>query len=226
MYVRNKIWQDPILTSQNESVWENTIVFDAEAIDIQLKLMGYGWKPSGSDENLVVLNFGRYNCYYREVGTTPWIKFATVISERDDWSSSSVYRDTFITLGKKDNKKYEIKIIAADGEKFTAWGGSLEGITSGGQFWYNLQMRTDAPYSIRVNDSVSIAEQPWVGFDPTYFDLFEETSIVENAICDVIIGFDIYDTISINDIGTIVMVMQIVPFDTINKTEVVLIEVV
>ena len=104
MYSRFKVWQNPIISSQSESVWENEIVLDIDSVDVRFKLKGYGWKPNASDENLVVLYEGRYSCYYREVGAGTWILFTKVISERATYSDSTVYADTFVELGIVDEK--------------------------------------------------------------------------------------------------------------------------
>ena len=163
MYTRYHVWQDSTIQTITENGWENIIVMGVPSIDFRFKLKGYGWKPSISDTNLVVLHEGRYECYYRERFATTWEKFSTVISERASTDDSTVYKDTFVSLGVVDDKVYEFRIVAVDAQRFASWGGVIEGIESSTQFWHSDKMRSARPYKIQVSDRVKVRERLLVG---------------------------------------------------------------
>jgi len=218
MYRRTKTWQDLIIASQAESGWENTITLNYPCIDFRCVLQGYGWKANASDENLVVNYKGRYDCYYRISGGGAWTKFATVISERAGYSDSNVYKDSYITLGVVAENTYEIKIVAADAEKFTAWGGTLEGISSGGQFWSSGKMRSLKPYEISVSEDIDISEFAYGGKELLEASIYSEVTIVESA--EILVPyFSVYDEVTITENIELIHEHLIDTFESITITE-------
>jgi len=160
MYQRVKKWLDAITpTTKSESGWENTFTIEEkDAIDIRFKLKGYGWKPNASDENLPALEKGSYRIYYRLVGESDWTFLLRAESDRADNSVAQVYRDIGVAVGQRPAGQYEIKIVADKGARFTSWGGSVEGISSGEQFWSNLEVRTKASVLPESSDEVTVTE--------------------------------------------------------------------
>ena len=163
MFTRYHVWQEPAISSTSETDWTNIIVTKYPAIDIRFLLKGYGWKPNPTDENLSILYEGRYDIYYRELGTPPWIKFATVISERASSNVAYVYEDASVALGLSAEKIYELKIVALDGEKFTNWGGVIEGISAGGVFYTDIRMRMKRPIEINIYNNILANEYVILG---------------------------------------------------------------
>ena len=191
MYNREYVWQDSIITSNSESGWENTIILGFPGIDVRFKLIGYGWKTDIDTENESVLYSGKYTCYYREVGEESWVYFTTVISERADQSESNVYKKCFVQIGVISEKTYEIKILAADGEKYQAWedsgDGVVEGVNSGDVFWENVKLRGVIPIRLLPYESISIEEDLNAGVDTislvinetlTLLDYFDDWKII------------------------------------------------
>jgi hypothetical protein len=160
MFKRLKTWLDAIspLVKTN-SGWINTFTTEeTDLIDIRFTLAGYGWKPNPTDQNLKSLEKGSYKISYRLSGSPTWIFLARVEANRAQQDATTVYRDTAFEIGLLDTGKYEVKIEADKGSKFTAWGGTIEGIASGDQFWSNLQVRTLAYRNNLVAQSVTINE--------------------------------------------------------------------
>lgn len=174
MYTRQNVWQDATVQSKAKNEWENIIVMGSPCVDFRVRLRGYGWKPSSSDVNLTVLYEGRYACYYRERYSSTWIKFATVVSERASHVEDKVYEDTYVTLGVVASKIYEIKIVALDGERFDSWGGEVEGIEFGGEFWYSAKARGARPYKVQVSESLVASEVLNVGKSVLDIDIYED----------------------------------------------------
>ena len=160
MYSRLRKWIAAITpTTKAESGWENTFTLEEEdAVDIRFTLTGYGWKPGAGDTSIKSLEKGSYKIYYRLAGSPTWIFHAKVESDRNQDGSSTIYKRVGVALGLQAPGQYEIKIVADKGPKFTAWGGAIEGIVSGGQFWDNLQARVTAYKMAGVNDEITITE--------------------------------------------------------------------
>jgi hypothetical protein len=160
MYKRLKTWLDAITPSvKTTSGWVNTFTTEeSDAVDIRFTLAGYGWKPLPTDTNLKSLEKGSYKISYRVSGSPTWIFHARVDSNRAQQDASTVYRSTAVELGVLASGKYEVRIEADKGSKFTAWGGTIEGIVSGGQFWSGLQVRTLAYQNKDVTQDISINE--------------------------------------------------------------------
>ena len=160
MYQRAKKWIFAVQPSaHNESVWENTFTIEEDGVvDIRFSLEGYGWKENANQENLVSLEKGSYKVYYRINGQPDWTFLSRIESNRAGGSESIVYKSVGCTTGLLTASKYDVKIVADKGAKFTGWGGTLEGIASGGQFWSNLQVRV-RPYHIpSVYDEATVEE--------------------------------------------------------------------
>jgi len=200
MYTRYHVWQEPDIASASETLWENVIVTKFPAIDIRLLLKDYGWKPNPTDENLTILYEGRYEVFYREISTTPWIKFATVISERASTNVGYVYEDASVALGLSPEKIYELKIVAVDGEKFTNWGGTLEGITSGGVFYTDMRMRMIRPIEVGAWDDIAVPDVAVLGKE--YIDLFAYDYLFSFSAVPEMFGItfmEIFDSLSIEE---------------------------
>ena len=160
MYQRLRKWIQAVTpSSKSESGWENIFTTEeGDVVDIRFTLQGYGWKPNASDENIKALEKGSYKIYIRANGDSDWIFLARVESDRAGQQTATVYRNIGFTTGRLEPDKYDIKIVADKGDKFTAWGGSLEGITSGGQFWSALQVRALTYKRAEVADNPSVTE--------------------------------------------------------------------
>lgn len=74
-------------------------------------------------------------------GDSLWTYETIVISERDNYDTSTVYKDTSFSFGLNEHKYYCIKIVALKANLFNSWGGNLEGITAASQFWNSLYVR-------------------------------------------------------------------------------------
>ena len=199
MYTRTKTWQNGIIESKVQSEWENTITFDYPCIDIRFNLEGYGWKANSDDENLTVLYEGRYDLYYRQVGDLNWEYFTTVISERAGYNDDTVYKSTFVQLGVVHELIYEVKIIASDAEKFTNWGGTLEGITDSSQFWTNCWIRATRPFTTIQKESLSITENVFMSIDEWDINVYELVSVGSTVRNLLILDWfsNIYDELSV-----------------------------
>jgi len=160
MYKRTKQWLQAITPSVvSDSGWENTFSLEEDdAVDIRFSLKGYGWKPNASDENLNSLEKGSYKVYYRLSGSGTWLFLARAESNRANQDDTKVYSRTAIATGLLEAGKYEIKIVADKGSKFTAWGGAIEGIASDGRFWENLQVRKFRTKSSGMSDGIGLNE--------------------------------------------------------------------
>jgi len=160
MYKRIRKWIDAISpTAHTESGWENSFTTEEdEAIDIRFTLTGYGWKPNAGDENIKALEKGSYKIYLRENGESTWNLLGRVECDRAGTDASTVYKSVGFATGLLSAGKYDIKIVADKAAKFTAWGGALEGIISGGQFWSGLQVRTFSYRSPSGYDEMAITE--------------------------------------------------------------------
>jgi len=160
MYKRIKRWIQALNpNTHSENGWVNEFTTEeVDVIDIRFKLYGYGWKPNVDDENLSTLEKGSYKISYRINGTSDWTFLARVDSSRAGTDEVTVYKHVGITTGLLQAEKYDIKIEADKGSKFTAWGGSLEGITSGGQFWYDLEVRALAYKILNNYDELAVTE--------------------------------------------------------------------
>jgi hypothetical protein len=165
MYKRTKKWMPAISPSTfSESDWENTFTTEEDDIvDIRFSLKGYGWKPNVSDENLNTLEKGSYRIYYRVSGSGTWLFLARAESNRASQDVVNVYSRTAIATGLIESGKYEIKIVADKGSKFTGWGGAIEGIASGERFWENLQIRSSGVKDALVNEAFSVSENVTIG---------------------------------------------------------------
>ena len=221
MYTRTDTWQNAIIASQSEDEWTNIVTLDYPCIDIRFELLGYGWKENASDENLVVLYEGRYYCYYREVGEESWNLFATVISERAGYNETTVYENTFAELGLVLERTYEIKIIAADGEKFTNWGGALEGISSGDAFYENLMMRAFKPSIIIQYEPIAVVENVQLGIDEQDINVSDSVNIIEvfKGATIIILMATAYDDISVTEYDVVIKIRSAEVNDTISITE-------
>jgi len=160
MYQRAKRWITAISPSvHSESAWENIFTTEEDdVVDIRFTLAGYGWKENSNQENLVTLERGSYKIYYRVNGSSSWNFLSRIVADRAGSDVSSVYKSIGCATGLLAPSKYDIKIVADKGEKFTGWGGVLEGITSGGQFWSGLKVRTRAYHVPSVDDNFNIEE--------------------------------------------------------------------
>jgi len=160
MYARQRTWIDAITPStKTQSGWENTFRLDeADVIDIRFDLAGYGWKPSTLAVEMKSLEKGSYKIYYRQVGSPTWIFHARVEADRSQAGSATIYKRVGVSTGLLPQAHYEIKIEADKGSKFTAWGGAIEGIASGGQFWSNLQVRALAYKMAGMDQAITITE--------------------------------------------------------------------
>jgi hypothetical protein len=165
MYKRTKKWMPAISPSVfSESVWENTFTTEEDDIvDIRFSLKGYGWKTTVTDENLNSLEKGSYKIYYRLSGSGTWIFLARAESNRASQDDTTVYSRTAIATGLIESGKYEIKIVADKGSKFTSWAGAIEGIASGDRFWENLQIRSSGVKDAIVNQALNITENVTIG---------------------------------------------------------------
>lgn len=199
MFVRNRIWQDAIILSQTQTGWENIIVLNYLCVDIRFRLKGYGWKANPGDTELVVVNAGRYECYYREKGTAQWIHFCSTVSERASVLDGKIYKDTFATLGVVSSKIYEVKIIASDAEKFKEWGGALEGIAEGQKFWHDLKIRADKPFKISVSEDIPIIEYSYGGRTLIEISHYENIKILDIIIPHLIHLVNRYETLTVNE---------------------------
>jgi len=160
MYQRIKKWLQAISpTVHSESVWTNEFTTEEDdVIDIRFRLKGYGWKPNAGDENLSSLEQGSYKIYYKLDGGSTWIFAGRVSSKRANTSDTRVYENVGFTTGSIPEGKYNVKIVADKGAKFTGWGGAIEEIVSGGQFWSGLEVRSLAYKQADVVDSPVITE--------------------------------------------------------------------
>ena len=221
MYARTHKWQDSIISAQTESVWENIITLGFPCIDARFVLTGYGWKPNASDENLVVLYTGRYDCYYRLSGGSTWTKFATVMSERAAYSETVVYGSTFAQLGTVTRETYEIKIVASDAARFTSWSGTLEGIVSGDQFWSTLKIKTDRPLIINVAESISVIEQMYIGKEELSVSVNDSVEITKELISSELFEpFEFFDVLFIvENISMVIPTLYASAYNTMNLNE-------
>ena len=160
MYSRDKKWISAIQpTVRSESGWENTFTIEEDGVvDIRFTLQGYGWKENAGQENLVALEKGSYKIYYRINGQPDWVFLARIESYRAGSSEAVVYKSAGCSIGLLPEGRYDIKIVADKAGKFTGWGGVVEGIASGGQFWFDLQVRLRSYYTPNVSDIATITE--------------------------------------------------------------------
>ena len=240
MFIRSKTWQNAIIQSETQLGWENVIVLDYPCVDLRFKLKGYGWKPDPAATNLVILYAGRYECYYRERGTTEWIHFDTVISERASVTENRVYADCFATLGVVQDRIYEVKIIAGDAAKFQSWGGVLEGISQGEKFYYDLKIRAHKPIRIGVADGIKIQEYSYAGTELFSFSIEDGIKLQDIVITSLVyqtwlyesitteesldfylgIGLNFYESISLEVVLDIELLINLVPdFEGLMITE-------
>jgi len=160
MYQRRRKWTSALDPStHSESGWENTFTIEEEdAVDVRFRLSGYGWKQNAGVENQVVLEKGSYKIYYRENGASDWIFLARVEADRAGTDETNVYKKVGMATGVLSPGKYDIKIVADRASIFTAWGGALEGITSGGKFWSDLQVRVQRFKISEGGDDLTVTE--------------------------------------------------------------------
>lgn len=160
MYLRKKQWLNAVTPAvHTESGWINTFrLEETDAIDVRFALLGYGWKPNPTDENLQALEKGSYKIYYRLVGDSVWTFLARVESARASQDVATVYLNVGFSLGVVAEGHYEFMIEADKGSRYTAWGGTVEGIASGGVFYSGLQVRVDPYKMCAVNDALTITE--------------------------------------------------------------------
>jgi len=160
MYSRLRKWIAAVTpTTKAESGWENTFTLEEEeAVDIRFTLAGYGWKPSVNATTIKSLEKGSYKIYYRLAGAPTWTFHSRVESDRKQDGGESIYQQVGVATGLLPVGKYEIKIVAGEGTKFTAWGGAIEGIASGGQFWATLQVRVVAFKLAATQEDIGITE--------------------------------------------------------------------
>lgn len=178
MYSRFLTWQsNPYLSADTQVSEVNQFALTEVSTDIRFKLKGYGFKKVG-EQNRQVYHFGCYQCFYRKVGDLTFKPFAHVQSERADSEDSDVYQDVFASSGVIGAGLYEVKVVACKLTEFLAWGGGLvEGISSGGKFYYDLSARQNVPQRIRVVDDINIEEMVGHGLDPFYLmagDAYDE----------------------------------------------------
>lgn len=221
MYSRTKTWQTPVIESIENNGFENIITLGFPCIDFRMKLIGYGWKNNVSDKNLSVLYPGRYEIFFRKIGTISWDHVSTIESTRADYSDDYVYEDAFFSLGPVNEDLYQIKVIASNGPIFGTWGGTLEGINSGGNFFYDLMIRGGQAIGKTPTEQLSISEKVTMGFDLLNINVFNNASIEEyvngNNVGDI--NLSVVTTFSLSEMSYPIFVQKIDVYDAISISE-------
>lgn len=230
MYSRFVVWQEDPQVSAGELDFVNEFTVLDESIDIRFLLKGYGYKPNPTDENLDIYHFGSYRCYYRKQGDLDWILFARAVSERAESDVTNVYADIHVSTGLIENGVYEIKVVAADAEEYSSWGGTLEGIASGDTFWSGLEARQAIPYKLTPIELITAGESVVLGLNPLPLFVIDNEDLPtrvqdvlpsSSPLIGYLIGQDygIFEAISITEYRLIQIISNISHVENISVTE-------
>lgn len=221
MYSRTKTWQTPVIDSIENNGFENIITLGFPCIDFRMKLIGYGWKNNVSDKNLSVLYPGRYEIFFRKIGAISWDHVSTIESTRADYSDDYVYEDTFFSLGPVNEDLYQIKVIASSGPVFGTWGGILEGISSGENFFYDLMIRGGQAIGKTPTEQLSISKRVTMGFDLLNINVYKNISLEEyvdgNNVGDI--NLSVATIFSLSEMSSPIFVQKIEVYDSLSIVE-------
>lgn len=222
MYSRTKTWQTPVIDSIASEGFENIITLGFPCIDFRMRLIGYGWKNNATDTNLSVLYPGRYDIFFRKIGTIIWDHVSTIESLRADYSANYVYEDSFFSLGAVSEDLFQIKIVASNGPVFGTWGGILEGISAGENFFYDLMIRGGQAIGKTPSEQLSIIERITMGFDILNINVYNDIRIEEyidgNNVGDI--NLFAFTSVSFLGVTSIISVQKIDVKDEITVSEI------